>query len=70
MKYRVNSPWQLGAALIPSGVVIDASASDRWSLIAKGKVIPLTAVCLDDEAWQAQLRAYPDQKHLLGGGWQ
>jgi hypothetical protein len=50
--------------------VIDASANDRWSQLAKGKTIPIDATPLDEEAWQAQLRAYPDHRHLLGGGWQ
>jgi hypothetical protein len=46
--------------------VIDASAEDHWSLIARGLTIPINAAPLDDEAWQAQLRAYPEHKHLLG----
>ena len=28
------------------------------------------ATPLDEEAWQAQLAAYPDHRYLLGGGWQ
>jgi len=70
MRYRLSSAWPMGAVLCPAGTVIDANANDRWSQLAKGKTIPINATPLDDEAWQAQLRAYPDQKHLLGGGWQ
>ena len=71
MRFRITGPgWQLGDALVPADTVIDASAKDRWSQYAKGKVIPFNATPLDEEAWQAQLAAYPDQKHLLGGGWQ
>jgi hypothetical protein len=55
---------------VPSGTIIDFAKRDHWSKLAKGKVIPLNATCLDEEAWQAQLQAYPDQKHLLGGGWE
>jgi hypothetical protein len=70
MRFRLSSDWRVGAALCPEGTVIDASASDRWSLVAKGKTIPFDATPLDEEAWQAQLRAYPEHRHLLGGGWQ
>jgi hypothetical protein len=60
----------VGAALIPAGTVIDFAKRDQWSKLAKDKTIPINATPLDQEAWQAQLAAYPDQKHLLGGGWQ
>jgi hypothetical protein len=70
MRFRLMEGWQLGDALVPADTVIDLAKHDRWSKLAKGKVIPLNATCLDDEAWQAQLAAYPDHRHLLGGGWQ
>jgi hypothetical protein len=66
MRFRLSTAWE-GA---PAGTIIDTSKRDRWSELAKGKTIPFNATPLDEEAWQAQLRAYPDQKHLLGGGWQ
>jgi hypothetical protein len=66
----MGTGWRLGDAVVPANTVIDASAKDRWSQRAKGKVIPFNATPLDEEAWQAQLAAYPDHKHLLGGGWQ
>jgi hypothetical protein len=66
MRFRLSTPWPMGAVLCPAGTVIDASANDYWSQRARGKVIPFTAICLDQEA---QLRAYPDSVHLLGGGW-
>jgi hypothetical protein len=69
MKYRINSPWSVDALLCPAQTVIDASASDYWAQKARGKVIPINATPLDEEAWQAQLSAYPDHRHLLGGGW-
>jgi hypothetical protein len=70
MRYRLSSAWRMGAMLCPAGTVIDFSRRDHWSELAKGKVIPINATPLDEEAWQAQLSAYPDHRHLLGGGWQ
>jgi hypothetical protein len=70
MKFRITGQgWRLGDAIVPADTVIDASAKDRWSQRAKGKAIPINAQPLDEEAWQAQLRAYPEHRHLLGGGW-
>jgi hypothetical protein len=72
MKFRITSPWSLFGStwIVPADTIIDASSNDRWSQRAKGKVIPLNAVPIDAEAYEAQLKAYPDSKHLLGGGWQ
>jgi hypothetical protein len=70
MRFRITGDWQLGDAAAPKDTIIDFAKHDRWSKLAKGKTIPINATPLDDEAWQAQLQAYPDQKHLLGGGWQ
>ena len=70
MRFRITGQgWRLGDALVPADTVIDFAKRDQWSQRAKGKTIPINATPLDDEAWQAQLAAYPDQKHLLGGGW-
>ena len=72
MRFRLNSDWALfgGTWIVPAGTIIDTSIDDQWSRRARGLPPPINAVPLDEEAWQAQLRAYPDQKHLLGGGWQ
>jgi hypothetical protein len=72
MRYRLNSAWPLfgGTWVVPAGTVIDSASNDQWSVRARGQTIPINAVCLDQESWEAQLAAYPDQKHLLGGGWQ
>jgi hypothetical protein len=64
MRYRLSSAWRIGAVLCPAGTVIDASTNDYWSKAAKGKVIPINATPLDEEAWQAQLAAYQEHKHL------
>jgi hypothetical protein len=69
MRYRITGQWRLGDAVAPSGVVIDANANDRWSKRVRGLVPPLDAVPLDQAAYEAQLAAYPDHRHLLRGGW-
>jgi len=70
MRFRITQGWQLGDAVVPENTVIDFAKRDQWSQRAKGKVIPIDAQPLDEEAWQAQLNAYPEHRHLLGGGWQ
>jgi len=70
MRYRLSSAWPLsGALLCPAGTVLDFSKPDKWTVLAKGKTIPINATPLDAEAHEAQLKAYPDAKHLLSGGW-
>ena len=70
MRFRITGPgWRLGDALVPADTIIDLAKSDRWSKLAKGKTIPINATPLDDEAWAAQLAAYAEHRHLLGGGW-
>jgi hypothetical protein len=69
MRYQITGAgWPIGQWLVPTGSTIDASATDHWSSTARGLTIPVNATCLDDEAWQAQLAAYPDHLHLLGPG--
>jgi hypothetical protein len=69
MKYQITGQgWPIGQFLVPTGSIIDASADDHWSLCARGLTIPITATCLDAEAWQAQQAAYPEHLHLLGPG--
>jgi hypothetical protein len=69
MRYRITGDWRLGDAVAPANTIIDFTKSDRWSKLAKGKAIPLTATPLDEEALLEQTRLYPDSKHLLRGGW-
>ena len=70
MRYRLSQAWRVGAVACPAGTVLDFSKPDKWTVLAKGKTIPFNAIPLDDEAWQAQLAAYGEYKHLLRGGWQ
>jgi hypothetical protein len=65
MRYQITADWP--KAGLKAGEIIDTADPN---CPAKGLTIPINARCLDAESWEAQLRAYPDQKHLLGGGWQ
>jgi hypothetical protein len=60
----------MGAVVCPANTIIDTSIDDHWSRLTKGKVIPLSAVPLDEQALQEQLREYPEARHLLSGGWE
>jgi hypothetical protein len=70
MKFRLSSSWRIGPWVAPADTVIDTSADEVWSRRAKGKTIPFDAVPMDAEAYEAQLKAFPDAKHLLSGGWE
>jgi hypothetical protein len=73
MKFKLTEGWSLfgGTWVVPVGTVIDSASDDVWSVRARGLTPPITAVCLDQESWEAQLKAYgADHKHLLRGGWQ
>jgi hypothetical protein len=56
MRYRVNSPWpvQGGAAVIPTGAVIDTATS----AFLQGVVPPPDVTCLDQECTDVLHRAY------------
>jgi hypothetical protein len=70
MRFKITGQgWRLGDTLVPVDTIIDASANDRWSKRARGLTPPLDAVPLDQDAYEAQLAAYPDHRHLLRGGW-
>jgi hypothetical protein len=70
MRFQITGRgWLLGDMLCPSGTVLDFSKPDMWTKRAKGKVIPINATPLDQEAHEAQQRAYPDHRYLLSGGW-
>jgi len=71
MKFRVEPPgWPLagGARFVPPGTIFDFAIPEQKAL-AQG-LIPINATPLDAEAHEAQLRAYPEHRHLLGGGWE
>jgi hypothetical protein len=74
MKFQITGKgWALsgGTWIVPSGTIINSASDDVWSVRARGQTIPINAVPLDAQAWEAQLAAYgADHRHLLGGGWQ
>jgi hypothetical protein len=58
MKFRIVRPWPVAGRVIENGTVVDL-ATDTW---AKGKIPPVDAVALDDEALRVMTRAYPGTK--------
>lgn len=68
MKFRLSTPWPLqgGAALAPSGTVIDGAGTDMWSIWARGLIPPIDATALDAETYQFMLKSYPHHQHLMG----
>jgi hypothetical protein len=71
MKYQITGAgWRLSGVVCPAGTVLDFSKRDKWTVLAKGKAIPINATPLDAEAHEAQVRAYPDHRYLLSGGWE
>jgi len=72
MRFQLREDWSLfgGTWLCPAGTVIDLASEDQWSVRARGQTIPISARCLDASAYEAQLKAFPDAKHLLSGAWE
>jgi hypothetical protein len=71
MKYQIGGQgWPVDQWLIPTGTVIDDASEDQWSTLVRQRGLkpPINATALDTEAWQAQLAAYPEHRHLLGSG--
>ena len=66
MRYQIIADWAIAGGLLKAGAIIDTADSN---CPARDLTIPITARCLDQESWDAQVAAYPDQKHLLGGAW-
>jgi hypothetical protein len=61
MRYLLTGHgFPVGQYLIPVGTVIDvpAKAGDDWSRLATGKTIPRNAQPLDQQAFDALVKAY------------
>jgi hypothetical protein len=66
MKYQILSGgFPCGQHLIPAGTIIDTTATDQWSMLAKGLPPPLTAMPLDWGTWQTMKELYPGLTHLI-----
>jgi hypothetical protein len=69
MRFQITGRgWPVDQWLIPTGTLIDYASDDQWSKLIRQRGLPppINATPLDDEAYQAQLRAYPGYKYLLG----
>lgn len=65
MRYQlINHGFPIGDKLIPVGTVISSDADDEWSMLAKGRVPPPNAVCLDQECWDLMQSVY-DKSQIL-----
>jgi hypothetical protein len=72
MRFEITGQdWSIlgGTWCVPSGTVIDSASDDVWSVRARGLTPPFNSKALDQQAWEAQLAAYPDHVYLLGGAW-
>jgi hypothetical protein len=68
MKFQVNGQgWSVGDVLIPPMTLIDVSANDHASLLARGKIPPPNSTPLDAEAYDVMLKHYgPDVLKFYG----
>jgi hypothetical protein len=71
MKYEVLHDWKVGDVVVTKGTVLDFDnpRSQFEGVVGRDRCPPLAARAMDQEAFEAQVRAYPDAKHLLGGAW-
>jgi hypothetical protein len=66
MRYQLGMHgWPVGQYLIPDSTIIDAASSDDWSRLARGRIPPLNARPLDDEALQLMMKSYPNHQHWV-----
>jgi hypothetical protein len=47
LRYRVNSNWPIGAAVVPGGFIVDRANNDFLTQLALPKIPPPDAVPLD-----------------------
>jgi len=70
MIYQVLQDWEVGSVVVAKGTILNFdNPGSVESSVGRDRSPPLFSRALDDEAYQAQLKAYPDSVHLLGGAW-
>ena len=70
MIYEVLQDWEVGDVVVAKGTILNFdNPQSIESAVGRDRSPPLFARAMDDEAYQAQLKAYPDSVHLLGGAW-
>ena len=66
MRYQIGTGgWPIGSWLIPVDTILDISKPNDWTRLAAGRVPPLNARPMDDEAYQLMLKSYPVHRHLI-----
>jgi hypothetical protein len=69
MKFQIQrEPWIIGQHLIPPTTIINSSASDDFSRLAKGRVPPPNAAALDQETYNLLRTQYPTHQIHAGPG--
>jgi len=70
MIYELLADWSVGSVTVAKGTVLDFDhPGSVESSVGRDTCPPLFAKAMDQEAFEAQVAAYPDAKHLLGGAW-
>lgn len=72
MRYQIGGGgWPIGAVLIPAGTIIslDNKAEHQlteWERLARGRIPPMDAIALDQEAWEAMAQSYEHHRIITG----
>jgi len=70
MIYEVLQDWKVGSVVVAKGTILDFdNPGSIENAVGRDTSPPLFARARDQEAFEAQVRAHPDAKHLLSGGW-
>ena len=70
MIYEVLQDWEVGDVVVAKGTILNFdNPRSVESAVGRDRSPPLFARAIDQEAFEAQLAAYPDAKHLLPGAW-
>ena len=70
MIYEVLQDWPVGDVVVAKGTILNFdNPGSIESAVGRDRSPPLFARAMDQEAFEAQVAAYPDAKHLLPGAW-